>query len=246
MVTSEPDYRFLTIVTFGRSGSTALQAALNAHPDTIIRGENYAALRGIQQYTQAIAAAADRHHAGKDHHPWYGTARLDAGAVLADQRRHVIEYLLRPKATTRWLGFKEVRYEVGHFADPDQLTDHLLFLSALLPGMRYLFNIRDPHSAAGSGWWRDHPQAIEALEASVTNLRIAHRTLIEVLGGDRCALVDYENWAAQPDSLIEALRVIGFEVDPTIVRTQLARQLTHGKRTIAEESSALDNQEVGR
>jgi len=223
------DYRFITIVTFGRSGSTALQAAMNAHPGTIVRGENYAALRGIQQYVQAVAAAADRHHAGKPHHPWYGTARLDAPAVLADQRRHVVEYLLRPKADTTWLGFKEVRYEIGHISDPDQLTDHLLFLSELLPGLCYVINTRDPQQAARSGWWRDHPDAISALEASETNLRTAHAALESILGPGRAVHLDYETWRDDPEVVFAALKEIGFPANRAVITETLATALQHGK-----------------
>ena len=223
-------YHFITIVTFGRSGSTALQAALNAHPGTIVRGENYAALRGIQQYVQAIAAAADRHHAGKPHHPWFGTARLDAAAVLADQRRHVVEYLLRPKADTSWLGFKEVRYEIGHIADPDHLTDHLLFLNELLPGLRYVINTRDAQQAALSGWWREHPDAIPALEASESNLRTAHAALESVLGAGRAVHLAYETWRDDPDVVTAGLAEIGFPADQATISQTLATVLQHGKQ----------------
>lgn len=226
---STSDLRFLTIVTFGRSGSTALQAALNAHPDTIIRGENYAALRGIQDYVESIAAAADRHHAGKPHHPWFGTARLDPGAVLADQRRHVVEFLLRPKPTTRWSGFKEVRYEVGHIDDADALAHHLLFLNTLLPGMRYLVNVRDPQAAARSGWWSKHPDALGALEQTINNLRQATTTLDAVLGPQRAVLVNHDQWVDDPQVVIDALTELGYPVDADIVRTSLAEQLSHGK-----------------
>jgi len=221
--------QYLTIVTFGRSGSTALQAALNAHPGTIIRGENYAALRGIEDYLAAIAAAADRHHSGKPQHPWFGTARLDPQAVLEDQRRHVIEFLLRPKPATRWCGFKEVRYEVGHIADPDALTGHLLFLNTLLPGMRYLVNVRDSQQAAHSGWWKDHPDALAALERTVANLRDATRSLQDVLGRRRAVLVDHEAWKSDPQVVIDALREIEYPVDADIVRASLAQQLSHGQ-----------------
>jgi hypothetical protein len=221
--------QFLTIVTFGRSGSTALQAALNAHPDTIIRGENYAALRGIQAYVESIAAAADRHHAGKPEHPWFGTARLDPAAVLADQRRHVIEYLLRPKPTTRWTGFKEVRYEVGHFPDADSLVHHLLFLNTLLPGMRYLVNVRDPALASTSGWWSQHPDALSALQHTVENLRAVTEALREILGSGRVALIDHDQWVADPRIVVGALTEVGFPVDVDIVRAALAQRLTHGK-----------------
>lgn len=227
--TSASELRFLTIVTFGRSGSTALQAALNAHPETIIRGENYSALRGIQDYLDSIAAAADRHHAGKPQHPWFGTARLDPIAVLADQRRHVIEFLLRPKPTTRWTGFKEVRYEVGHIDDADVLANHLLFLNALLPGMRYLVNVRDPHVAARSGWWSQHPDALDALERTIANLHEATSTVNAVLGPRRAVLIDHDRWVSDPQVVIDALSELGYPVDADIVRRSLAEQLSHGK-----------------
>lgn len=221
---------FLTIVTFGRSGSTALQAALNAHPDTIIRGENYAALRGLQDYVESIAAAADRHNAGKPQHPWFGTARMDPRAVLADQRRHVIEYLLRPKPTTRWSGFKEVRYEVGHIADADALANHLLFLNTLLPGMRYLVNVRDPQAAARSGWWNEHPDALDALERTIGNLHEATNTVTSVLGARRAVLIDHDRWKDDPMVVVDALATLDFPVDEAIVRAALADDLKHGKR----------------
>lgn len=221
---------FLTIVTFGRSGSTALQSALNSHPHTIIRGENYSALRGLQDYVESIAAAADRHNAGKPHHPWFGTARLDPSAVVAAQRAHVIEYLLRPKADTRWSGFKEVRYEVGHFADVDVLTAHLLFLNTLLPGVRYLVNVRDPSKAARSGWWSKHPDAIGALQATVDNLREATSVLQKCLGADRAVLIDHDQWVGDPQIVVGALRDLGYPVDPDIVRAALAQQLEHGHK----------------
>lgn len=229
MTDSYSGLSFLTIVTFGRSGSTALQAALNAHPDTIIRGENYSALRGIQDYVESIAAAADRHSSGKPHHPWFGTARLDSQAVLADQRRHVIEYLLRPKSTTRWTGFKEVRYEVGHVSDADVLANHLLFLNTLLPGMRYLVNVRDPKTASKSGWWSQHPDALGALQQTVEHLHSATTVVQAALGSGRAVIIDHERWAADPQVLVDALNALGFPVDESIVRTSLAEHLSHGK-----------------
>ena len=231
MPSADPEREFLTIVTFGRSGSTALQAALNAHPHTIIRGENYNALRGLHAYVDAVAAAADRHNSGKPHHPWFGTARLDAPAVLADQRRHVITHLLRPKADTRWLGFKEVRYEIGHFADADGLTDYLLFLNALLPGVRYVINVRDPKAAARSGWWRKHPDAVSALERTVEHLGAAAGTLTDVLGAGRVALTEYEQWSADPFVLVSALTSIGFPVQEALLRESLATHLEHGQNS---------------
>lgn len=228
--TTNQEYSFLTIVTFGRSGSTALQSALNAHPHTIIRGENYSALRGIQAYVDSVAAATDRHHSGKPHHPWFGTARLDASGVLADQRRHVIEYLLRPKSDTQWTGFKEVRYEVGHFSDAEEMANHLLFLNTLLPGMRYLVNIRDPLKAARSGWWRDHPDAVTALERSTENLLTASSVVGDVLGPGRTSVIEHDEWAREPRIVVNALTSLGYPVDTSLVNAALAERLGHGQQ----------------
>ena len=154
---------YLTVVTYGRTGSTAIQAALNALPGVVIRGENYSAMRGLREYLQAVAETADRHHAGRPDHPWYGSARLDPPAVLNDLRRHVVEFILRPSRGTRVIGFKEVRYEPGHFATYELMLDYLIFLGQLFPGLNYLMNVRDPAEAARSGWWPGNDQALEVL-----------------------------------------------------------------------------------
>lgn len=228
---ANPQIRFLTIVTFGRSGSTALQSALNAHPHTIIRGENYSALRGLQGYVQAVAAAGDRHRAGRPNHPWFGTAKLDPRAVLADQRRHVVEYLLRPKADTRWVGFKEVRYEEGHFATADELGSHLLFLNTLLPGMRYLINTRDPRAVAESGWWREHADAVGALERSSDNLHEAADLLTWTLGEGRVSVINHDEWKDDASVVVAALEQVGYPVDTALVNQTLSQHLRHGQRS---------------
>ena len=75
--------RYLTVVTYGRTGSTALQAALNTLPGVLIRGENYSALRGIETYVQAIAETADRHHAKRARHPWFGSSSIHGSSLRA-------------------------------------------------------------------------------------------------------------------------------------------------------------------
>lgn len=222
------DLNFITIVTYGRTGSTALQSALNALPGVLVRGENYNALRGIQAYVQSIAETSDRHHAGRPQHPWFGSARLDTSAVLADQRRHVIEFLLRPKAATTWVGFKEVRYEEGHFADPDVLLDYLLFLDKLLPGLRYLVNVRDPQFVARSGWWPDNPDAIGVLTRTHAALSDATTELNRILGTDRAVLVDYEQWSVDPEVVVSAFVRLGLPQDAAAIRTALGENLGHG------------------
>jgi hypothetical protein len=220
--------RFITVVTYGRTGSTALQAALNALPGVLVRGENYSALRGLGSYVQALAETADRHHAGKPTHPWFGSARLDPTAVLDDLRRHVVDTVLRPTPGTRWLGFKEVRYEPGHFATYDDLLDYLLFLGKLFPGLSYLVNVRDPQAAARSGWWPGNENAEAVLATSRDWLMRAAADLCGMKGLGTAVLLDYEQWAGDPDIVIAAFAALGLPRDDAAVARAIGRRLDHG------------------
>ena len=184
----------------------------------------------IDAYLQSIAEVADRHHAGKSTHPWYGSAQLDPGAVLADVRRHVIHYLLRPTAGTTWIGFKEVRYEPGHFGSYDELLQHLIFLGRLFPGLRYVINVREPVDAARSGWWPENTDAIEVLTTTRDRLLSATADLNTFFGSHRAACVAYEDWVADPQVLIDAYSSLGLPRDDKAVRAALLERLEHGSR----------------
>lgn len=224
------DLTFLTIITYGRTGSTALQSALNALPGVLVRGENYNALRGLAVYSRAIAASADRHHAGRSGHPWFGTAKLNPRETVADLREHVIEHILRPRAGTKWIGFKEVRYEPGHFEGYEQLLDYLLFLNTIFPGIRFIFNVRDEVQTAKSGWWPDNPEAIDVLRTTRQWLEEAHEDISRVLAaGNRSRLLRHEEWSTDPNLVLEAFSGLGLPQDDNAVRSALAAQLVHGK-----------------
>ena len=222
------ELRFITVVTYGRTGSTVVQAALNALPGVLVRGENYAAMRGLEAYLQSIAETADRHHAGKPTHPWFGSARLDPAEVVADLRRHVLDTVLRPRKDTTWVGFKEVRYEPGHFGSYDLLLSHLLFLDTLFPGMRYLMNVRDPVSAARSGWWPGNENAEEVLATTRAWLADAVADIERIKGPDRAVLLDYDEWDGHAEVLIGAFAALGLPRDDEAVRAIIGERLAHG------------------
>ena len=220
--------RYLTVVTYGRTGSTVLQAALNALPGVLVRGENYSALRGLNAYVQAVAETADRHHAGKPTHPWYGSRRLSPADVVTDLRRHVLDTLLRPQPDTTWVGFKEVRYEPGHFPTYDDLLNYLLFLNKLFPGICYVVNVRDPEAAARSGWWPGNANALEVLTTTRAWLAAATDDLQSMLGPSRAVLLDYEAWTADTGELISAFDRLGLPRADDAVRAAVGQRLEHG------------------
>ncbi|MCX6433635.1 MAG: sulfotransferase [Actinobacteria bacterium] len=229
MTAAKEDLRYLTVVTYGRTGSTVLQSALNALPGVMIRGENYSALRGLNAYVQALAETADRHHAGKPTHPWFGSARLDPSAVVTDLRQHVLSTVLRPRTDTTWIGFKEVRYEPGHFVEYDDLLNYLLFLDKLFPGIAYVINVRDPQDAARSGWWPDNANAQEVLTTTRAWLTDATADLTRMLGPGRAVLLDYDEWDGHPEIVIEAFAELGLPRDDAAVRATVGARLGHGQ-----------------
>jgi hypothetical protein len=221
--------QFITVVTFGRSGSTAIQSALNAHPQVLVRGENYNALTGLWRYWQSVVETADRHSAGKPDHPWFGSAKLDPQDVLADLRQQVVSRLLRPKKETLWTGFKEVRYEGAYFSNSASLTQYLLFLQELMPELRFLVNIRSPEKAARSGWWSEHPDAIASLSNTVEHLRASSVQLTQMLGNGRVQLVNHDEWNQDPGIIFEALTELGFPVNREILLDSMTNKLHHGQ-----------------
>ncbi|MDO9486719.1 MAG: sulfotransferase [Actinomycetota bacterium] len=233
---------FLTVVTYGRTGSTALQAALNSLPGVLVRGENYAALRGLQQYVQSVAETADRHHNGLPTHPWYGSKKLDPAAVIEDLRRHVVENLLRPEKDTTVLGFKEVRYEPGHFEHYELLLSYLLFLNTLFPGITYIINVRDPQEAARSGWWPNHGDPVAALTQTRDWLVSAHEDLNSILGEGRAVLLHYEDWQGNAPALIGSFKALYLPGNDAGVRAALSQQLDHGSH--GHDESQVDESQV--
>jgi hypothetical protein len=219
---------YCAIVTYGRSGSTALQAAANALPGVLIRGENYSALRGMRSYLQSIAATADRHHAGRPDHPWFGSARLDARAARERMHEEVVRTVLRPRAQTRVAGFKEIRYTSAHWSSYDEMLEYLLFLNTLLPGLRYVVNTRSAQSAERSAWWRAEPDAANILQSSHDWLVEAVADLRAVLGPDRAVHVRFEEWRLDPDVIHQAFTTVGLPSDGSLIRQSLDKHLEHG------------------
>lgn len=222
------DLRYLAVVTYGRTGSTVIQAALNALPGVLVRGENYGAVRGLHDYVQALAETADRHRASGPAHPWFGSRRLDLQQVIAGTREQFVSTVLRPQKDTRWVGFKEVRYEPGHFADYDELLDHLLFLDHLLPGLACIVNVRSTEQVAASGWWPDHHDPLGVLAETRSRLERAAAELVTLWGAQRVVLLDHDDWSKDPQVLIDAFSRLGLPHDDAAVRAAWSTRLSHG------------------
>lgn len=151
-----PRFRYVVVVTYGRSGSTLVQGLLNTLPRTVVRGENGLYLLELHRARAVAQALRRRHlrHAPRQvHSAFYGLHLLRPASFVVSARRLVTGHLLGPLRPGRVdvLGFKEVQW---HRVGADETADFFDYLDLVLPGCRYVLNRRDPEQAAGSGFWQ--------------------------------------------------------------------------------------------
>ena len=210
------DYRYVFVVTYGRSGSTLLAGLLNAIPGYRIRGENYNTLYRLFQADAAIAKACDM-FAGVDHlgpeSAWYGTPQVRPHLYRAGLIESFVTNVLRPEPGDRVIGFKEIRYTPLHMTD---LTEYLAFIRDSFPRSKIIFNHRDPAAVARSGWWVDDTDA----EAKI---RAADERLLTYSADRRNFHFFYDRIDGGLDHIHALLRFLGEDLDDSSIRAVLGR-----------------------
>ena len=141
------------IIAVGRSGSTILQAILNAAPYTLIRGENNNFFYWQYKSYVALTAPGPRPRGIASTKPWFGYEYFNPRSYLEHMRRVANEFLLGTQTDQKVfvLGFKEIRFfEVP----PQELNDYLDFLTLLFPGVVFVLLQRDSAEICRSSWWK--------------------------------------------------------------------------------------------
>ena len=139
----------------------------------------------------------------------------------------VIDEILRPQADTCVLGFKEIRHTPWQFKSIDELTDYLIFLTELFPGLRILLNRRNPVDTSRSGWWPSNPESAKLLTTCHDWFGRLAGMLEARTGYPVATLVDYESWSADPASLREAWEFLGLHWCEADVIETLSIRLNH-------------------
>jgi hypothetical protein len=217
---AHPRQGYLFIVTYGRSGSTVLQALLNAIPGYCIRGENRGAL---EQLCRVVAALEDRPPAGhaETDDPWFGFDSVDAGAVSRALFGVFCREFLRLPPGTRVGGFKEIRY----VEDPDFLPRQLALMEAHFPQARFIFLTRDPGDVALSGWWPQWPADEVMADIAAADRRFAGFAA----GRANCFQIDHADLVPGSARLRALFGFLREDYDPARVAAILAKRLTHGR-----------------
>lgn len=220
-------YRYLFVVTYGRSGSTLLMSLLNAIPGYRICGENYNALYRLYQADAAIGQAREKFCGTSELAPqsaWYGMPRVRPHRFRAELVDSFVQHVLCPEPGDRVLGFKEIRYTPAHVPD---LAEYLRFLHACFPNTKIVFNHRDPAAVARSAWWARYPNAEETVRA-------ADERLLSFPADDRHFHFSYDEIDDSLDNIAELFRFLGEEFDERSVRAVLGKAHSPHPATRAE------------
>lgn len=219
---------YVFVVTYGRSGSTALQNVLNAIDGYCIRGEN----GGI---ASKLAEAAHILHEFQIVHgpenttpqdPWYGIAEVEPAQWKATLAERFTNEVLRPPEGTRVIGFKEVRY-MPHRQSEEEFHITMDFLTSAFPGARVVFNTRNAVEVSQSGWWRTSgkftPKQVEGWVAEADRrFNVAKAKL-----GERAFMIDHAQYKGNPDGFLPLLEWLGEELPRETLEEIGARKLTH-------------------
>lgn len=220
---------FVVILTYGRTGSTVLQAILNAFPNVVVRGENMNLPAFL--FKAHAASVRTRSHATPvplpSNDPWFGAEKVDPDRLLISARRMLIEDVIVPDLGVVLAGFKEVRNTPDHFSSFEEFAAYAGFLASVLPGVRFVLNVRDPEATSKSGWWVSDSSAAAKLQTSRDWLLRLPASGIHGLPSSRFLVLEYEKWSADPEELVPLLRFLGLPEDQALVCKILGRRLSH-------------------
>lgn len=213
----------LFIVTYGRSGSTALQNVLNCLPGYCIRGENGGAVNYLVK-SRTIVSASQANHSGdttSPSDPWYGIEQVNLKSFEERIVSIVGSELIRAPADALVTGFKDIRYTHDHLDDKD-FAEVMDFLLCGMNG-RIIFNTRSAEEVARSGWWRNRPaeEVIHLIEKS--NGRFKQYL------NDRTFLIDHSQYNGNADGFLPLLNWLGTDVPIERLSTFANSRLNHMK-----------------
>ena len=179
----DPKYKFLFVVTYGRSGSTLLQGVLNSFDGYCIRGENANLLVNIfrmwrecrlirEQFGDTQTSSIDS---------WFGADLIDPDAFAETMIAAFKQHVLQPPESARVVGYKEIRY-TSNFFDRGEIAEYFEFIDEWFPQSAFIFNSRKLSNVVQSGWWKYDPDAMDDLQTTErimasTHNRFKHKSI---------------------------------------------------------------------
>ncbi len=214
------------VVTYGRTGSTALLKALNAIDGACIRGQNGGVLADLAEAVETLRDfAAERANdlALAAGNPWVGLGEARPDALARSLAEAFTRDVLAPPPGTRLTGFKEIRYTDEILSDRS-FDATIRFMLEAFPDPRIVFLTRDPAQCARSGWWqdRDPEVVVDVLEMTMERFRRAHET-----HRDHSFMIDHATFDRRPVGLHPLVDWLGETVNQEVLAAALEERLLH-------------------
>lgn len=211
------------IVTYGRSGASALMKVLNDIDGVCIRGENGGLIRPLANAVNMARTTRNR-FSGKTLEAdarWYGANTIRPQGLAKALAQSFVDNVLVPPEGTRVAGFKEIRYTDDDVMD-GQFKAIIRFMLEAFEDSRVVFVTRSPQQAADSGWWRDRDRdvVIDILELTYERFVASHAE-----HPDRTFLIDHAEFDGNPEGLRSLLEWLGEEVSPEALAESLSVRL---------------------
>jgi Sulfotransferase family len=224
------------VVAYGRTGSTVIQRLINQVDGCLVRGENYGVTRHLFRAHKAIVDTKGQSGLRRlsSENPWYGADRVEPGVLLESMRRSMLDEILSVGPGLDVAGFKEVRHTPAHFESYDEFVSYLVFMDKLLPGIKFIFNVRDPSATVKSGWWTTTPGALETVTEARTWLMAASDDIDRRLGSGRTLLMDHDTWSVDTRQLRSVLDFMDLELDPLTFSRVVGATLNHAQATSSQ------------
>ena len=211
------------VVSYGRSGSTLVQAILNAMPRVCVRGENYLLIKYLHNAWRDLNEAQAKFGGefGKMDQPWHGIDEVSPDAFAQGMAIAFEQSVLRPRPDTEWLGFKEIRYHECGDARPGDLID---FMDRFFANARFAYVVRRPEDVARSSWFRERPT--DEVVAQISGLNALFRSLRADMP-DRSCVVDFDRLKDDASEAASLFSLLGRDYDESLTRSVLDKRLTH-------------------
>jgi hypothetical protein len=219
----ELPFRYVFIVTYGRSGSTVLQNVLATIDGFHVAGENADALAGLfYSYRSACEARDEQGNEPRRNpsDPWRGADRIDPEHYARTLAHAFVEELIQPPARARMIGFKEVRY-IDHLDDFDEYVG---FIQMAFAPAFVVFNKREAAAVVQSGWWKDYPR--EPLIAKIERFDALAAAYAARRPADTIVL-DYDVYSRDASVLRPLFERLGVPFDARLVQKVLDTPLDH-------------------
>ena len=219
-------YRYVFVVTYGRSGSTLLQSVLNATPGTQIRGENRNILYNLYRSISRASSGRVRDPAPRSpDHPWYGFNEVQAAPFEAALLNAFVRDILVPDPFARVIGFKEIRYTSQSILMED-FAPYMDFLLSRFPQARIVFNSRRSEDVIVS--------SMMAMEKPHLTRRVLKEADQRFAGydrtSDRTIHMQYEDYVADHRLFHRMLAFLELDWSEQAVAAVMDKRLTHPSR----------------